>query len=140
MRTLSFNTIWYEKKNIDTKLENLTNNPLRGLYYLSKDFHSFDTEYLEVADEDAKNLAELRNCLEHRYVKVTQFKNNPNISFQYDYLAYQITETDFEKKTDKMLHYVREAIIYVSLTVYGYEKLNQPKNGKIIPIMMVEII
>ena len=136
LKSVSFNTIWYDKKSIDKKVEGLKNNPLRGLYYLSKDFHSYDMEYLEVSDDDAKNLAELRNCLEHRYVKITQFENSPDISFQYDSFAYQITENDFEKKTEKILFYVREAIIYLSLAVHINERLNQPIDGKIIPIIM----
>ena len=93
-------------------------------------------KYLELSDDDAKNLAELRNCLEHRYVKITQFENSPDISFQYDSFAYQITENDFEKKTEKILFYVREAIIYLSLAVHINERLNQPIDGKIIPIIM----
>lgn len=140
-RSISFNTIWYEEKqknkaHIKTKIENLTNNPLRGLYYLSKDFYSYDLEYLSLTDEDAQKLADLRNCLEHRYVKITQFKNNPVEVERYDAFAYQITIDEFKRKTKKLLHYVREAIIYLSLAVHINERKKVPTDGKIVPIIM----
>lgn len=143
-RSISFNTIWYEEKqkskaHIKTKIENLTNNPLRGLYYLSKDFYSYDLEYLSLTDEDAQELADLRNCLEHRYVKITQYKNTPAEADHYDSFAYQITIDEFKRKTNKLLHYVREAIIYLSLSVHINERKNLPIDGKIVPIIMGEI-
>ena len=143
-RTISFNTIWYEQKQknkagIKTKIENLTNNPLRGLYYLSKDFYSYDLEYLAVTDSDSLELAKLRNCLEHRYVKIIQYKINPIEKERYDSLAYQITIDEFEKKTEKLMSYVREAIIYLSLAIHVNEEKNSSKNGKTIPIIMESI-
>ncbi len=139
IRTVSFHTIWYERNVINARLEGLLNNPLRGLYYLSKDFHSRDTDYLEVTDDESKKLEELRNCLEHRYVKVTMYENNPDFDFQYDTLAYQITEKDFEKKTEKMLQYAREGIIYLSLAVHINEELIKPEETKIVPIVLGKI-
>ena len=143
-RSISFNTIWYEEKqknkaSIKTKIESLTNNPLRGLYYLSKDFYSYDLEYLNVTDADAQELADLRNCLEHRYVKITQYKNNPSETGRYDVFAYQITIDEFKRKTEKLLHCVREAIIYLSLAVHINEKKNLPTDAKILPIFMKEL-
>lgn len=140
-RSISFNTIWYEQKQknkacIKPKIESLSNNPLRGLYYLSKDFYSYDFDYLNVADTDAQELADLRNCLEHRYVKITQYKNNPTETERYDTLAYQITIDEFKRKTKKLLLYVREAIIYLSLAVHINEKKNMPTDGKVMPIIM----
>ncbi len=139
-RKIAFHTIWYEgnqKSKINSKIESLNNNPLRGLYYLSKDFHS-DTEYLNSTDFDAKELSDLRNYLEHRYVKVVQYKNNRDL-FSYDNFAYQISIYDFENKTEKMLKYVREAIIYLSLAVHTNEEKNYPIDNIIGPIMMSEI-
>lgn len=140
IRSIAFHTIWYEgkqKQNINPIIESLNNNPLRGLYYLSKDFHS-DTEYLASTDDDAKELSEIRNCLEHRYVKITQYKNVENI-YPYDDFAYQITIDEFERKIEKILHYVREAIIYLSLAVHTNEEQNYPKDKIIGPIIMGEI-
>ena len=140
IRSIAFHTIWYEgkqKQNINSIIESLNNNPLRGLYYLSKDFHS-DTEYLASTDDDAKELSEIRNCLEHRYVKITQYKNVENI-YPYDNFAYQITIDEFERKIEKILHYVREAIIYLSLAVHTNEEQNYPKDKIIGPIIMGEI-
>ena len=127
------------KAHIKTKIENLTNNPLRGLYYLSKDFYSYDLEYLSLTDEDAQELADLRNCLEHRYVKITQYKNTPSEADHYDSFAYQITIDEFKRKTNKLLHYVREAIIYLSLAVHINERKKVPTDGKIVPIIMRKI-
>ncbi len=140
IRNIAFHTIWYEdkqKQTINSKIESLNNNPLRGLYYLSKDFHS-DTEYLTSTDYDAQELSDIRNFLEHRYVKITQFKNSKN-SYGYDSFAYQITIDEFERKTDKMLHYVREAIIYLSLAVHTNEEQIYPEDKFVASIKMEEI-
>lgn len=143
-KQITFNSIWYEykqkdKAHIKSEIETLNNNPLRGLYYLSKDFFSSDLEYLEVADEDAQELAKLRNCLEHRYVKITRYKNE---IFKYnlcDTLSYQISIDDFEARTEKLLHYVREAIIYLSLAVHINEEKNLPPEGTTVSVVTREI-
>lgn len=46
------------------------NWPLRGLYWLSKDF--FDEAIKETTEPDSGALAEIRNQLEHKYLKVHQ--------------------------------------------------------------------
>ena len=120
-RDVSFRSIWSEKSNktrrrIRTVFDNRPNWPLRGLYFLSKDL--FDSQFLDVAEPDAGNLAQLRQQLEHRF-----------LSFQ-DVVTQPSTEThrfisieEFTKKTLRLLKMAREALIYVSLAMHREETL-----------------
>jgi len=129
-----FKNIWYKDKKINEKFENLNNNPLRGLYFLSKDFYSKDEDYLILADPNAQKMAELRNHLEHKYMKIIWMNSDPYDELRYDNLAYLINETEFENKTNRLLKCAREAVIYLSLAIHIEENRNINKDGIVIPI------
>ena len=136
-----FRNVWIKDGKINPIIENLNNKPLRGLYFLSKDFYSKDMEYLELTDPEARKIAELRNNVEHKYCKIHWFK--PDISegeSRYDTLSYSINETDFSDKTLKLLKCVREAIIYLSLSIHVEEKKTDSENSDklIMPLMMFD--
>ena len=72
---LTYNKNLYRKLERKTKnkkfelfscFKNNENWPLRGLYFLSKDL--FDEAFLDVALPESKELAEIRNRVEHRYL------------------------------------------------------------------------
>lgn len=125
-RDVTFRRIWSEKSSgltyaIRPAFDNCPNWPLRGLFFLSKDL--FDTEFLDVAEPDARDLARLRQQLEHRF-----------LSFQ-DSLTHESTEThrfisieEFTKKTLRLLKMAREALIYVSLAMHREETLRGQKS------------
>ena len=121
-----FKNVWYRNNQIDPNIEELNNNPLRGLYFLSKDLFSNDgkdMEYLEVADPDAKRIYDLRNNLEHKYCKIHWFKlDETEGDLCNDTLAFSVTEFELSEKTFRLLRYVREAVIYLSLSVHVEEK------------------
>jgi hypothetical protein len=131
-----FRSIWYKNGGINTLFDQMNNNPLRGLYYLSKDFYSKDMDYLEVTDSDAKDMAEIRNHLEHKYLKIHWIKVDEHDKSRFDTLAYSITENDFQDKTFRLLKSAREAIIYLSLAIHVEERKKDTSDGLIMPLPM----
>ena len=119
----------------------MNNNPLRGLYFLSKDFYTKDKdmEYLELAEPDAKEIADLRNNIEHKYFKIHWIKpNESDGELRFDSLAYSIDESDFEKKVYRLLRCAREALIYLSLSIHIEEKKNDKDDGIVMPLQLFD--
>jgi hypothetical protein len=98
------------------------NWPLRGLYWLSKDL--FEAGMRDSMEPQARALAELRNHLEHKYVKVHEFSvpaSGSGDPFR-DTLAYGLTRSDLEQKTLRLLQLVRSALVYLSLGMHQEER------------------
>lgn len=126
---VAFRTIWRIKSNkhpsecpIHDNFTNSENWPFRGLFWLSKDL--FDKDMKDSTEPDASAMADLRNHLEHKYVKVHQSKLPPApISHPlHDSLAYSISRFELEKRTQRLMRLVREALIYLSLGVHQEER------------------
>lgn len=117
---VSFRKIWGKCANKQQELykcfDGIKNMPLQGLYYLSKDL--FDSQFIDNSLPEAEQLSDLRNRVEHRFLNVQEYaaeaKNTDNILY--------VTADDLEKKTMKVLSMAREAIIYLSLSMYVEEK------------------
>jgi len=121
---VSFRGIWKQKKCSTVRPEfNASKNwPLRGLYWLSKDL--FEAEFADVTDPDAQGLCKLRNHLEHKYVKVHSFAiPEPDTSDMWvDDFAYSLTVDELERRTLRLLHLVRAALIYLILGMHVEER------------------
>ena len=137
---VNFRNIWgkFEKKKFSLYpcFSNSENWPLRGLYYLSKDL--FDSNFSEVADPEARELSEIRNRAEHRYLGIQEYDTLVNNS---EYLRH-ISFDDFEKKSIKILSMVREALIYLSLAMHQEEQTREKNrdNDKLhVPIQSIPI-
>jgi LA2681-like HEPN len=68
-----FRSVWYDNgdansKVISSKFLQSKNWPFRGLFWLSKDLH--DKTFTSEMEPDARALSEIRNHLEHKYLKV----------------------------------------------------------------------
>lgn len=87
------------------------NLPLRGLYYLSKDL--FDDAFEEVAAPDAKNLASIRNQLEHRFLTLQLYSFSEGDTEEHAFISVD----DFQDKTLRILRLVRAALTYLSLAM-----------------------
>ncbi len=140
-----FKTIWFEKGKKDNgllpQLQNRNNLPLRGLYWLSKDLFEDKQGFKDLVEPDAQNLYEIRNHIEHKYLKVHDlitWDRNKTDSSLIDDLAYSIERNDFERKTLFLLRLVRNALIYLSLSIHIEEVHNDKtdKNGLVIPEIM----
>lgn len=124
---VSFRSLWREKDGapVRDRFERSENWPLRGLYWISKDL--FEPGVREVAEPDAEALLDLRNHLEHKYVKVFDWalprppaEDEPRDPF-YDTLAYGITRADLERKALRVVKLARSALICLALGMHQEE-------------------
>lgn len=121
---VSFRTIWREKENkpVRERFNKSENGPFRGLFWLSKDL--FEESMQDAMEPEARALADLRNHLEHKYVKVHEIllpSMSENDLF-HDTLAHSISRDDLEKRTMHVMKLVRAALIYLSLGMHKEEQ------------------
>ena len=127
-KKISFRTIWRDKPSAPLRPEfaESENLPFRGLYWLSKDL--YEKHFDEVADPDARELAELRNHLEHKYVKVVAMERPPRADTTtfvdpfFDDFAHVLTLDDLERRALRLLKLSRAALIYLSLGMHIEEQ------------------
>jgi hypothetical protein len=136
LTSVSFRSVWRTKKDEPVRelFEVAENWPLRGLFWISKDL--YEPGVHEVAEPDAEALAELRNHLEHKYVKVHEMglprprESGDRKDPFFDDLAYAITRSDLERKALRILKLARSALIYLSLGMHREEQQRAAKAGK----------
>lgn len=126
---VSFRKIWGQKKNkkfeINSCFSGSKNWPLRGLYYLSKDL--FDDEFDDVALPEAKDLADLRNRIEHRYLSLQDYKVTVNSTDIHSYISVD----EFQLKALRIMSMAREALVYLSLAMHREEEIKNIDDGKV---------
>lgn len=140
IRSVSFRNIWWKKSGKNKTLHDCfsqsENWPLRGLYYLSKDL--FDEEFRDVSLPEAKELADLRNSLEHRFLSVQDYAVEVTNTDAHSYMTHE----SLVEKTMKILSMAREAMVYLSLAMHREESIRsvaQEKEGLTMPILSVPI-
>jgi len=88
-----------------------------------------------VLEPDAQRIAEIRNHLEHSYLKVHSSSNLwvPEVEHvPPDPFSYRTTENDLRAKTLRVLKMARSALIYLSLAVHREERTKAgPKSDKV---------
>jgi hypothetical protein len=126
---VSFRNIWGQRKNKKFELkscfEESQNWPLRGLYYLSKDI--FDDDFDDVALPEAKELAGLRNRIEHRYLSLQDYEAPVNNTDIHSYVSLD----EFKLKTLQIMSMAREALVYLSLAMHREEEIRNIKDEKV---------
>tara|TARA_R100001480_G_scaffold136521_1_gene133635 strand:- start:11895 stop:13424 length:1530 start_codon:yes stop_codon:yes gene_type:complete len=131
---VSFRSVWYEPKKIREKVlhsvfEERENWPLRGLFWLAKDF--YDEDFKSSTEPDAAQIAIIRNHLEHKYLKVhsdTTCVTSEHYEESDDW-AYQISRGEFQVKTFKLLQLSRAALIYLSAAIHREENIRANLRG-----------
>lgn len=127
---VSFRKIWEQRKNkkfeINSCFEGSQNWPLRGLYYLSKDL--FDESFDDVALPEAKELASLRNRIEHRYLSLQDYAVPVNNTDVHSYISID----DFQLKTLRIMSMAREALVYLSLAMHREEEIRKIEDKKVL--------
>lgn len=123
-KRVNFRTIWREKDNgpVRDRFAKSENWSFRGLFWLSKDL--FEEDMLDSMEPEAHALADLRNHLEHKYVKVHEMllpSKSVGDPF-HDTLAHAITRSDLERRTLRLVQLVRSALIYLSLGMHREEQ------------------
>lgn len=137
LRKVSFKNLWYsdlKKKELIPFLKESNNWALNGLFWLSKDFHEKENEFDSVLEPESKEIAQIRNFIEHRGFKVVSDFKLPNIRNEEIDISYAISRSDFEKKTIKLLKLTRAAIIYLALAVYHEENKRDYSSNKTMTI------
>jgi hypothetical protein len=142
---VNFRTLWYEKgrpeKGLKASLRDRKNWPLRGLYWLSRDLVNDDADVHAALEPDAKELAEIRNQLEHRYLKLHSempAKARAERGPLADDLAYSLWRRDLERRTRRLAKLVRASMIYLTLAI-GVEERGRAaerKPGMIVPMAL----
>jgi len=135
-KSVTFRTFWYEsqskKKGLRSTFHRYPNWPLRGLYWLSKDLYEDKPGFHDALEPEARELAELRNHLEHKYLKLHDDLWDGSTDRLpdglKDTLAFSVYRKDFEAKTLKLLKIARAALIYLSLSVHADEQMRAKKN------------
>lgn len=131
-RDVSFSHIWltgfgYGKNHYDYKntLNHKQNFALESLYWISRDFYD---RFEDSPNPRLKRISDIRNALEHKYVKVVDGRLFECMSGEVDDLALYVTEEELSTLTLELMHIVREAIICLSLCVHVEEQNKREKN------------
>ena len=114
-----FKSIWYKNADKNQGLreifEKSENWALRGLFWLSKDLFERGPDFKNSIEPDAEHLYDLRNGLEHRFLKLYQMKHTS--AGAVDAGKSDLTEDEFEAKAYTVFRLAREALIYLSLAI-----------------------
>lgn len=127
-KKISFREVWHSaaKPRIRKQFDQEQNWAFCALYWLAKDF--FEKENDEVAEPQARGLSNIRNCLEHKYLRITA--DEPTTSPPGD-LALMVSRHQFEVKTTHLLTLARSALIYLSIGVKFEEQRRGPSRTTI---------
>lgn len=140
-RDVSYRSVWQghikRKKdsynfrvNLKAKMtdEKNFNLPLVGLYWLCKDISKQKVAHHYV-DPAIEHISKIRHHLEHRYLKVHESLFYSMIresqTKREDPLAYSITVDEFKDAVMKLLAYVREGIILLTMAVHLEEQFKR---------------
>lgn len=142
-RDINFRTIWnesvsYGKKKYSFKniLKPQNNIALSSLYWISKDFFE---KFEDSPNPQLKRISDIRNALEHKYVKVTSSFFN-NAEEWEDGLALYVSENELYDATFELLKILREAIISLAFCVNIEEipKREDAKGKLILPMSLMD--
>lgn len=138
---VSFRGIWniYDKKTRSYKLNpqiSFTQNwAFRGLYWLSKDLYEKNEEFSSTIEPEAKELAMIRNFIEHKSFKIIEFGESGVFDGG---LTYVIERKEFEIKTLNLIKLIRASMIYLSLGI-NLEEIKKESNKPVLPINFVSL-
>lgn len=144
-KQVSFRTLWYCKqkraKGLRPEFIARGNPFFRGLHWLSKDLYEDRAGFREAMNPMAERLNEIRNHLEHKYLKLhSDLWAGPEWDSFKDGLAVSLSRDDFEEMTGRLLALTRSAIIYLSLGVHTEERSRATIRGPdaIVPPMPLD--
>jgi LA2681-like HEPN len=121
-RQITFRTLWREDaKQIRKEFDQTRNWGFCALFWLAKDI--FEKANDEVAEPQARGLSDLRNHLEHKYLRVT-VANSP--AAPPDDMALMVSREQFECKAVHLLKLARAALMYLAIGVGFEEKWREP--------------
>jgi len=151
--SINFQSVWFEcgsngkpkePKVLRACFQARQNLPLRGLYWLSKDFVEDAKDNIslgETMEPDAYKLRSIRNHLEHKYLKVHDDLWNdtdcPDNTLFRDKLAFHLSMQELNEKTIRILKMARAGLTYLSLAVHREEGIRRSQVQDKITVPMV---
>jgi len=125
-KKVSFRSVWYvhpdRSRGLLPEISRPENTPLKALFWLAKDFYEDELGFTDALEPDARDLADLRNHLEHKYVKLQLFYvPTEERYFARGPLAYSLSRSEFERRALRLLQLARSALLYLSMGVYVEE-------------------
>jgi len=125
-RQISFRTLWRTGENQPIRKEfDLKGNwGFCALYWLAKDF--FEKANDEVAEPQARGLSDIRNRIEHKYLRVTVAESP---TAPPDDLAFMVSRKQLEGKALHLLKLARSALIYLAIGVGFEERRREPSRA-----------
>ena len=133
-RDVSFSHIWFSeygsgKKQYSYKnvLNHKENFALASLYWISRDFYD---KFEDSPNPHLRRISDVRNALEHKYVKVTKGWFPERENGEIDDLAFYVTEDELSTLTLELMRIIRETIICLSLCVHEEERKRHPDKDK----------
>ena len=88
------------------------------MYWLAKDFSEKGDEFINAIEPDARDVASIRNHLEHKFLRIT-----PVSESDWDFVT-NISEDFLEKRTLRLLRSGRAALIYLVLAIHTHENIH----------------
>lgn len=127
---VNFRSVWFQdanpkKQQIHPKLPK-DNLPLRGLFWLSRDFTESNPDFTTAMEPDAKAIATIRNHLEHRFLRISEMGAQ---QIWKEDIGYDLSPASLRDRTLRLLRSARAGIIYLVLALNTYEALHRPKSG-----------
>jgi hypothetical protein len=145
---VTFRNVWYHALSVEEGLREefsrRRNWPLRGLFWLGKDFSEDAPGFRESLEPGGRELSEIRYHLEHRYLKLhddfPRFRETDvPPAAQGDTLAYSVLRGEFEAKTLKLLKMARSALLYLSLAVHIEEHKRATDDSQGPPAVILDV-
>jgi len=140
-RRVAFRSLWYKDqgpgKGVRPDLGDRSSWALQGLFWLAKDLG--DTgEWQECIEPDAREVSELRNHAEHRYLKLHFIGPDAGADGRvHDRWAHSVSLGDFAAKTLALLRRVRAALMYLCFAIHDEERRrarDRPADSPVLPL------
>jgi len=136
---VTFRKVWYQKGNrklgINPRLMDSQNWALRGLFWLSKDLLTKESEYSSQILPESSQLVAIRNFIEHKSFMIIDMGESRRV---HDEMTFQITREDLIDKTLVLMKMARAAMMYLSFAIQIEEKKSGDKLT--IPVYMQDML
>ena len=141
-RDINFRSIWQDsagfgkkKYNYKHTLDPKQNFALSSLYWLSKDFFE---KFEDSPNPELKRIKDIRDALEHKYVKINDSFFDKLTEEYGDGLALYISEKEMYDVTFMLPKILRESIINLSLCVNIAEEPKREASKLIMPMSLMD--
>ena len=106
---------------------------LMSLYWVLCEFFE---KYGDADTASEKDLAILRNALEHKFVKVHEYRWDRKLQMESDSF-YHVSEEDLKDYAMRLLEIAREALMYLVYAI-GYEESKKEKSSKAVSMTLAD--